>query len=211
MSDLFGLDAVGLLAAGSAFLVIAVSPGPATLAAASVAMSAGRRAGLRFGLGLSLGLAFWGLVAATGLGAVLQASVQALTALKLLGGAYLLWLAYGSLRSARRREALPPARQPAGGWFRKGVFLNLSNPKAVMAWMATLSLGVTPDLGPAQLVAATVLCALLGALIYAGYAAVFSTRGAMQVYARLRRWIDGLVAGFFALAGLGLLRSAWAR
>ncbi|MEL6233665.1 MAG: LysE family translocator [Pseudomonadota bacterium] len=211
MWDLWGLDAVGVLAAGAAFFAIAASPGPATLATALVAMRAGRRDGHLFGLGLSVGLAVWGLVAATGLGAVLQASEQALTALKILGGAYLLWLAYGSFRSARRRDAVPPARELAGGWFRKGLLLNLSNPKAVVAWMATLSLGVAPGSGPAQLIAATGLCAVLGAGIYAGYVFVFSTRGAMQAYARLRRWIDGLVAGLFALAGLGLLRSALAR
>ncbi|MBM7068009.1 LysE family transporter [Actibacterium sp. 188UL27-1] len=62
-----------------------------------------------FGAGLSVGLAFWGVIAATGLGATLKASAHGLTLLKLLGGFYLLWMAYGAARSARRRQdpALP--------------------------------------------------------------------------------------------------------
>lgn len=54
------LDVTGLVAVATAFFLVAASPGPATVALATVSMSAGRRAGWQFGLGLSLGLAFWG-------------------------------------------------------------------------------------------------------------------------------------------------------
>jgi threonine efflux protein len=69
-----------------AFLIVTISPGPANIVVATVAMSAGRRRGLAFGAGLSVGVAFWGAVAATGMGAVLQGSAIALTILKVLGG-----------------------------------------------------------------------------------------------------------------------------
>ena len=95
-------DIANLATIAAAFFVAAASPGPATIALASQSMGAGRRAGLAFGSGLAVGLAFWGVVAAAGMGAILQASTGALTAMKLLGGAYLLWLAYGSARSAAR-------------------------------------------------------------------------------------------------------------
>ena len=102
----------------------------------------------------------------------------------------------------------------AGGrWFKRGLFLNLSNPKAIVAWMATLSIGVGVGDGDGvwQVVLATSLCITLGILIYAGYAFAFSMSGAMKGYARLRRWIDGVVSGLFAIAGAGLIRSAFAR
>ena len=203
------LDITSLGTVAAAFFVAAASPGPATIAVATVSMSAGRASGLRFGAGLSLGLAFWGLVAATGLGAALQASSHALAILKVLGGAYLLWLAYGAARSATRPG--PNVEAPRGSGFMRGLFLNLSNPKAVLAWMATLALGLGSGSGVWQVVAATSLCMALGFAIYAGYAFVFSTPGAMGVYGKVRRWIDGAVAGLFALAGLGLIRSAFAR
>lgn len=203
------LDVTSLGTVSVAFFVAAASPGPATIAAATVSMSHGRAAGLRFGAGLSIGLAFWGIVAATGLGAVLQTSSHALSILKVFGGGYLLWLAYGSARSASRAESTPLALRSIG--FRKGLILNLSNPKAVLAWMATLALGLGNASGVAQVALATSVCILLGFAIYVGYALVFSTPGAMDVYRRARRWIDGAVAGLFAVAGLGLIRSAFSR
>lgn len=205
------VDFIGLATVASAFFVVAASPGPATLAVATVAMSTGRKSGLRFGIGLSLGLAFWGLIAATGLGAMLQASSYALMALKIVGGAYLLWLAYNAARSAVHEADIISGSGNKESGFRRGIILNLSNPKAVLAWMATLALGIGDVNGVGQVISATSLCIALGFAIYAGYAFAFSTSGAMDLYARLRRWIDGLVAGLFAIAGLGLIRSAFAR
>ncbi|MEM9059339.1 MAG: LysE family transporter [Pseudomonadota bacterium] len=205
------LDIASLTTIAVAFFVAAASPGPATLAVAAVSMSAGRRAGIVFGLGLSVGLTFWGVIAATGLGAVLQASGQALLLLKLIGGAYLLWLAYQSARSACAEAPARATSRDTKRAFRGGLLLNLSNPKAVVAWMAVLALGLSDGSGPGHVVVATGLCIVLGALIYWVYALAFSTPGAMAVYRRVRRWIDGAVAGLFALAGLGLIRSALVR
>ncbi len=201
-------DVASLLTVATAFFIVAASPGPATLATATVSMSSGRQNGLIFGAGLSVGLAFWGLVAATGVGAMLQASNITLVALKILGGAYLLWLAYLSTRSACQKKSELSSVVSNGSWFKRGLLLNLSNPKAVLAWMATLSLGIGDSNGIWQVILATSLCVMLGFMIYSGYALVFSTNGAMNIYARLRRWIDGVVAGLFALAGLSLIRSA---
>ena len=205
------LDLASLSAIAAAFFVAAASPGPATLAVAAVSMQSGRRIGLLFGLGLSVGLAFWGLIAATGLGALLQASTYALTILKLLGGCYLLWLAYKAAQSAARSAETPAGLEAARHDFKRGLLLNLSNPKAVFAWMAALSLGLGDSSSSAHVVVATGLCIVLGCLIYVGYALVFSMPGAMVAYQRTRRWIDGAVAGLFALAGIGLVRSAFVR
>lgn len=205
-----------LAAIFATFFVVAVSPGPATLAVSTVSASSGRRSGMLFGAGLGLGLASWGVVAATGLGAVLQTTTQLLAALKVAGGLYLLWLAYGSARSAMRKgetfnndAETSPASE--GRWLMRGLVLNLSNPKAVLAWMAALSVGLGADDGLASVTIATLGCAAIGFAIYATYAAAFSLAAIMQGYARLRRWIDGAVAALFALAGFALLRSAFAR
>lgn len=205
------LDLADLVSVALAFFVVAVSPGPANLALATVAMRSGRRCGLLFGAGLAVGLSVWGLVAATGLGALLEASAHGLAALKILGGLYLLWLAYQSARTALRPAHERDEAHRDGAWFRRGVVLNLSNPKAVVAWMAALSMGLGAEDGAGPLMAATLVCMALGALNYAGYAMVFSLRGAMAGYSRLRRRIDALVAGLFAAAGIGLIRSALSR
>ena len=103
----------------------------------------------------------------------------------------------------------PPATEER--WFVQGLVLNLSNPKAVVAWMAALSVGLGADDGLAAVAVATLGCVVIGFAIYAGYAAAFSLAAVMRGYARLRRWIDGVVAVLFATAGLVLLRSAFSR
>lgn len=205
------IDLFALLTVVSAFIVVAASPGPATLAMATVSMSAGRKNGLRFALGLGIGLDFWGIIAGTGLGALLEASAIALTVLKLFGGLYLLWLAYGSFRSAQNPAPLQTRDTMPEAWLKRGLLLNLSNPKAVLAWMATLSLGVSPDNAPLQVVVSTAACAAVGFLIYIGYAVLFSMPRSMNIYARLRRWIEGTASVLFALAGFALIRSALTR
>ncbi|MEX3017439.1 LysE family translocator [Gymnodinialimonas hymeniacidonis] len=208
------MDWASLFSIFLAFFVVAVSPGPATLAVSTVSASHGRAAGAQFGIGLGFGLAFWGIVAATGLGAVLQTTTQLLLAIKIGGGCYLLWLAYSSARAAMRPNTTLVEERgslPSGRWLLRGLTLNLSNPKAVVAWMAALAVGLRPDDGLAAVAVATCGCAMIGFAIYAAYAALFSLGPIRQVYAQFRRWIDGVVAGLFAIAGLALIRSAFQR
>ena len=199
------------LAIAFAFFVVTVSPGPANIAACSVSISQGRRAGLIFGLGLSLGLAFWGVIAATGLGAVLQTTSELLFALKILGGLYLLWLAFQSARSAIKPTGEYKATATNGRWFLQGLLLNLTNPKAVVAWMAALAVGLDTSGTVTSVWIATVMCMLIGVVNYTGYAITFSTPQMMSGYNRFRRWIEGTVAVLFSIAGVGLIRSAFAR
>ncbi|MEM9605164.1 MAG: LysE family transporter [Pseudomonadota bacterium] len=203
------IDPLSLVSIAATFFVVAVSPGPATLSNAVVAMQYGRRAGLRYGVGLTAGLAFWGVVAASGMGVVLQSSVVLLSALKVLGGLYLLWLAWRSAWTAWQPDTEHTLRPTRQRWFVQGLALNLSNPKAVLAWMAALSLGLEADAGLGALAAATAACVAMGLLVYVLIALVFSVGGVMHGYRRFRRWIEGITAGAFAVAGVGLIRSSF--
>lgn len=205
------MDALTLLTIAAAFLVVTISPGPANLGCALVAMRHGRRAGMQFGLGLALGLTMWGLLAASGMGAVLQASEAALVVLKVLGACYLFWLALHAGRAAARSPVDHTAPVAKGRWFRQGLLLNLSNPKAVFAWMAALAMGLDAQAGFDAVALATGVCALIGLANYLGWAALFSLEPAMQGYRKVRRWLEGVAAALFAIAGFGMIRSAFAR
>ncbi|WP_430449533.1 LysE family translocator [Rhodophyticola sp.] len=189
------------------FIVAAGSPGPATLAVAATSMARGRAGGIALGLGLALGLAIWGLVAALGFATLVARNVQALTVLKLLGAAYLFYLAWKSGQSALRRETEDAVRVATdlsrGQLFRRGLTLNLANPKAVLAWVAALALGGGGEQTVSVLVVA--LCAALGFALYLGYATIFSVAPVMAAYARLRRGFEAAFAVFFAVAGLRLV------
>jgi len=204
MSDLLALASSGL-----AFFIIAVSPGPATISNATIAMSHGRKISLIYGAGLSCGLVFWGLIAASGMGALLQGSLYLLMILKVLGGLYLLWLAFQSGRAAWMHERENPIVEPGRRWFLRGLLLNMSNPKSVIAWMAALSIGISPGSDLRSVIAATAVCIVVGFFTNALYSVLFSMRGMMHGYQRFRRTINAVVAVLFTVAGFGLIRSAY--
>lgn len=190
-----------------AFFVAAASPGPATLAVSTTAMANGARAAAVLGLCLAVGLAFWGVVAAAGLGALLVQSSVALTVLRWFGGAYLLWLAWQSARNALSADP-SSADVPSATNSRiliRGLILNLSNPKAVLAWISVLALGVGSSGDGAGLALTTALYAALGLLIYLAYAVLFSQAPIRSGYRKARRGIDGLAAAFFGYSGRKLL------
>ncbi len=204
-----------LISIGLAFFVIAASPGPANIANATIAMSQGRKVSLIYGAGLSTGLVFWGIIAASGLGVILQSSIYLLMALKLFGGLYLLRLAYLSAKDAMQPEPesllVSTDTETSLGWFIKGVILNISNPKTVIAWMAALSVGLGTNNSSTSLLLGVFVCIVVGFATNALYSIVFSFGGVMAWYQNARQMISGLVSGLFTLAGFGLIRSAFSR
>ncbi|TBR44759.1 LysE family translocator [Marinomonas agarivorans] len=204
-------DLLSLISTGLAFFVIAVSPGPATISNATIAMSRGRKVSLIYGAGLSSGLVFWGLIAASGMGAILQTSVYLLMVLKVFGGLYLLWLAFLSTKAAAQPVSENNAFDVRKGWFLKGLILNVSNPKTVIAWMAALSVGLTPESNNYAIAAAVSVCIFVGFCTNAMYSFVFSVKSMMTIYQKSYRWVNGVMAGLFSLAGLSLIRSAFTK
>ena len=202
------IDFMSLVSTGLAFFIVAVSPGPATISNAAIAMSHGRKTSLIYGAGLSCGLVFWGLVAATGMGVVLQGSLYLLMTLKILGGIYLLWLAIQSGRSALQTHSTGAVVKGEKRWFLRGLILNMSNPKSVIAWMAALSIGLTSTADTSSVAAATFVCIVVGFFTNGLYSVLFSFKGMMLGYQRFRRRIEAVVALLFSIAGLGMLRSA---
>ncbi len=209
------IDVLSLISIGFAFFIVAVSPGPANISNATVAMSKGRKISLVYGAGLSMGLLLWGIVAASGLGVILQGSVYLLMFLKIIGGIYLLWLAYLSFKSSFNSASTISQNQTNeigySKWFIRGFVLNSSNPKTVIAWMAALSVGMGANNDITFLVSAVITCMLVGFFVNAIYSILFSINGVMKTYQKIGHWIDRVVSGMFALAGLGLVMSAFKR
>lgn len=194
------------------YLVAAASPGPSNMAIMGTAMRDGRGPALVLAAGVMTGSLFWAILAATGISAVLATYAQALYVIKILGGIYLLFLAYRAGRSALRSEAEGSggARRLVRSYpqlYRQGAFMHIGNPKAVLAWVAIMSLGLRPGASGATLPAIIGGCALLGLLTFGGYAVIFSTRQMVTLYGRLRRWIEGGLCALFAAAGLTLITS----
>ena len=197
------------------YLIATASPGPSNMAIMATAMRDGRVPALALAAGVITGSLFWAILAATGISAVLAASAQALFIIKMVGGVYLLYLAVRTGRSALKSGTGVAKMEPGRATpryrvlYRQGVLMHIGNPKAILAWMAIMSLGLGGSSAGGTLPEIIGGCALIGAMVFGGYAVVFSTAPMIALYARLRRWIEGTLSVVFAAAGVKLL--AWQR
>ncbi|GGX47722.1 LysE family translocator [Saccharospirillum salsuginis] len=207
------MDSVfNLLLAFAAYVIATASPGPATLAIMDVAMSQGRKSALVFAGGVITGSMTWALAAVIGIASLLSTYVQLFYMIKLLGGVYLLWLAYKSLRSALAHgtsEVEPASRTktPLSTLYLRGLGLHLTNPKALFAWMAIVALALPEGSSALSALLIVVGCLSLGVLVFGGYAVLFSTPRAQAAYRRLGAWFNGVLSAVFGAAGLRLLLS----
>ncbi|MEP1208653.1 MAG: LysE family translocator [Rhizobiaceae bacterium] len=189
-----------------AYLIATISPGPATLAIMGVAARHGRVAGLKLASGVVCGSLFWGLCAAFGLAAVMAQFAGFFVVLKIGGGLYLLWLAFRALRSAFSSSDPLKARETRpGNYWLQGLAIHLTNPKAVLAWVAILSIGVQQGAPAWHSIAMFGSCAVLGVIVFLGYALVFSTHRAQAAYAKARRLFELMFGAVFGAAGITLI------
>ncbi|TYC65220.1 LysE family translocator [Stappia sp. BW2] len=202
----------GILLAYSAFLLGIISPGPNVLAVMGTSMSVGRTSGLALAFGVAFGSLTWATLTVLGLSALLAAYASALIAIKIAGGFYLLWLALKSFRAARSpqdtnaRELAGRRRSPLG-YMVRGYTIQMTNPKAALAWIAIISLGLQPG-APGWVATVIVLGTfVLSAAIHMLYALAFSTPLIVKIYGKSRRGIQALLGCVFGFAGMKLLLS----
>ncbi|HUH58562.1 MAG TPA: LysE family translocator [Candidimonas sp.] len=120
-------------------VLLALAPGPDNLFVLMQSALWGRRAGLLVTLGLCTGLIGHTLAVTIGLAALVAASATAFTVLKLVGAGYLIYLAWGAFRakaSVAGMEAVP--RQGMRRLYRRGIVMNLTNPKVSLFFLAFL-------------------------------------------------------------------------
>lgn len=129
----------------AASLVLIATPGQDMILVMSRSLSQGPGAGVATAAGVSTGLLGHTVLATLGLGAILRTSEWMFLALKLVGAAYLIYLAVGLLRT-RSAELLlrdAPVRSPSRLFF-DGAFSNISNPKVAVFYFAFMPQFVLP-------------------------------------------------------------------
>lgn len=199
-----------LLMAFGACLIAFLSPGPNFVGIVSSAVSR-RKSGVYAAIGVSLGTTVWAIMAVTGATALLIAFPNAAVVMQFLAGCYLLWLGSKSLRSALRMsdaatisgEKIETSFQS----FRKGLLIQLTNPKTALFWVSIISLVVkpsTPALVGVILIVGTTLIAFAWHMTLA---LAFSAGPTRQLYLRGRRWISACFGIVFTLLGLRLIIS----
>ncbi|WP_040068992.1 LysE family translocator [Pseudomonas batumici] len=200
-----------LLLVFTVYVIGAASPGPSNMRIMGVAMQQGRQAALCLAAGVVSGSLFWGSLAATGISAVLAEYAKALIVMKVFGGAYLLFLGFKAARSALKTDerletgAIQSPKITGFKLYQRGLLMHLTNPKALLGWVATMTLGLGPEASQSTVSFILAGCAVLSITIFCGYAIVFSTAPMIRAYRRARRWVEGSLAMVFGAAGLKLL------
>lgn len=198
----------GVLLSLSAVMLALMSPGPNILAVIGTSMGVGRQEGIALALGVGFGAFLWVSFAVMGFTAVISKYAIVMFVLKILGGFYLLWLGYKALRSAATSKDISTTAvrlQNKSAYFSRGLTVQMTNPKAALATLAIVSIGVHEDAplwaGVSIVLGATTLS--IGGHVM--YALAFSTRTMVALYTKARRFVEAALGTFFCAMGIRLL------
>lgn len=195
----------------TAAILITLSPGPDNMMVLGAGIAKGRARGIAFGLGCALGCLNHTLLAVIGVSALIAASPVAFTALKVVGGLYLIWMGLQALRSrggAKVAAGVPD--ESARQLFFKGLVANAINPKVVLFFLSFLPQFVVASRGDA-----TWQIAWLGLIFTAQAAVLFGLLGYfsgtigqwLNRTPRAGMWLDRIAGAIFVGLGLRLIVS----
>jgi threonine/homoserine/homoserine lactone efflux protein len=127
-----------------AALIIAAVPGPGIFYVAARTLSGGSKAGIASTFGAALGGLVHVIAGGLGVSAIILASAQVFTVLKLAGALYLIWLGIKTFREAgqaRTEETFPTGAERA---FRDGILVEALNPKTAAFFLAFIPQFIEP-------------------------------------------------------------------
>ena len=189
-------------------LAIAISPGPGILYVAARTLAGGRAEGLASSFGTGLGGLVHVAAGAVGVSALVMASAEAFTILKLAGALYLVWIGTKTIREARLPFQTKVVTTGAARAFREGILVEAFNPKTAAFFLAFLPQFVDPSAGPVwlQFLVLGLISVGLNTAVDGGVALLASrarsiAMGRPTMLRRLRTVAGGLIAGL----GLALL------
>lgn len=168
----------------TASVLLALAPGPDNIFVLTQSMSKGAKPGIFVTMGLCTGLIVHTTAVALGVAAIFQTSQVAFDILKYIGAGYLLYLAYLSFKSSSTHHLR--ANQSKLSYFklyRRGIFMNITNPKVSIFFLAFL-----PQFTNANNGNMTLQIFILGAIFIICTFLVFS--GVSLVAGRLGDWFN---------------------
>lgn len=206
---MFGIHHFGLFVVAG--ILLNLTPGPDTVYILGRSIAQGRAAGIASALGISAGSIFHTTAAALGLSAILASSALAFGTIKLLGGAYLIFLGIKMILDRGREIRLRSnfRRRTKAAAFRQGVLTNVLNPKVGLFFLAFLPQFIDPSsemkvlaflaLGFTFVATGTTWC-----LIIACFASAFSER--LRTNETSGLWLSRAAGALFVFLGLRLAR-----
>jgi RhtB (resistance to homoserine/threonine) family protein len=190
--------------------LLSLSPGPDNLFVMAQSARNGRLAGIMVTLGLCTGLVVHTLAVAFGLAALVAASAVVFTLLKFAGAAYLLFLAWKSFHADAEADSSEAEQVERGKLYRRGIVMNISNPKVSLFFLAFLPQFADPKKGPLvpQLLLLGVVFIVAALLVFSLLSLVAGGAGArFRRSAKVRRVANRIAGTIFTGFALKLLFS----
>ena len=137
----------------AAAILLALAPGPDNIFVLTQSTLRGRWAGMLVTMGLCTGLVFHSSAVALGVAAIFQTSVVAFSLLKFVGAGYLVYLAWQAFRASAQEVSGDNSVGDIshGKLYRRGIIMNITNPKVSIFFLAFLPQFADPDRGPLTL------------------------------------------------------------
>jgi leucine efflux protein len=192
----------------AAIVVFQVIPGPGTFTILNATARNGVGAGLAAVSGTLAGDFIFMVAAMAGLAAIMNAYPVLFLALQGFGAAYLCWMGLQLLRSRVGGDlSLPEPTRPNRFYFRQAVAVSLTNPKAILFFVAFFPLFLRPEAPGITLVAMMVHVTAISFLYQAGLALVGNAVANRLKSIPSARWVATRMAGV-ALIGFGIKLAA---
>jgi len=203
---LLPLDAVFAFIIASALLSLA--PGPDNIFVLTQSALYGRKSGILITLGLCTGLLVHTTAVALGVAVIFQQSLLAFTLLKLLGVLYLLYLAWQAFSSSSQQiQSSLSNLKSAAALYRRGIIMNITNPKVSIFFLAFLPQFASLEYGPLapQIILLGALFLLVALCIFSLIAIMAGSLGKLlQQSPRVQLYLNRLAATVFAALALRL-------
>jgi threonine/homoserine/homoserine lactone efflux protein len=192
-------------------LVVVLLPGIGVLYTLAVGLGGGFRASVFAAFGCTLGIVPAAFASIVGLAAILHTSALAFQVIKILGVAYLFYMAWTILREGGVLSVSQEATETAPRKIIvKGLLLNILNPKLSLFFLAFLPQFVPADTNNATLtlVSLALIFMLLTFIVFIGYGACASlARDYVISRPTVMLWLRRSFAGTFGFLGLRLALS----
>ncbi|MFZ2842913.1 LysE family translocator [Psychrobacter sp.] len=223
----------GFLLITSVHLLAAASPGPDFVLVSQQTLAKGRRTGLICSLGITFGLGIHIIYSVLGLATVIAHSQPLLTAIKWLGGGYLIYLGWQGIQAKPKKpaalahsagsdssvaqDALTHQTTTANkslsvnnpdstfSILRRGFFCNVFNPKAPVYFVAIFTLVLSPDIPLWQLAIYGVWMMVLQMAWFSTVVMLLSIPAIHRRFQRFEHWIDRVLGTAMIVLGLNLI------
>jgi len=191
------------------FIPALLLPGPDFVAVVRSSMTRGTTAGLLTTVGVSIGLAMYATLSLLGLSAVLVQYQWLTWLVRVLGGAYLVYLGIRLLRSKPAKIDDASAQGPLrGNALLFGFFVTLTNPKAIVLFASVFATAVTAST-PHWLMALMIGLVVASSLTWYSIVSLFmSSSPVMRRFEHARHWIERVAGASFILIGGRIIADA---